>query len=439
MSSGSDSSGPISATGSAARAPRTPEALAQRIFKKLQRTTLKEPLVIADHMKAVESMLELRELLAGGDATLPASAQVLLTCAGVAVQRRLAIGPDLPDGVAQLRTTQCLLFVLIVLAFNVVDAELSLPNAEARAKQRDAAIAAWEALSLDEELQLAATPPPASASGEPDWSHPRTVAHPQPRCRALLVEARRTRASATMEQIQTLSSRFFQSSAAALQTQLVDKTAATTGADADGGGGDSFLTLSAMSLAQSVNVSAEERLAGIADCAESEAGQALLRDLILSFKLPKHVVGVRRTCLLSRESNAKATEFYSTTLGTAHDAAMRGARWTYDNDPDPVHKACALLAGIATSMCTHSQSLRKDDFCQGRVNLPFIETLAPDRLKTCIAVLPHTAEWIVYKTTGRGDVDVMLRQRGYERAGPAIQQRAAQPDSEAGIGERDLY
>ena len=42
------------------------------------------------------------------------------------------------------------------------------------------------------------------------------------------------------------------------------------------------------------------RLKALVDAAESELGQAVLRDLQLSFELPRSVVGMRRTALLGR-------------------------------------------------------------------------------------------------------------------------------------------
>ena len=140
----------------------------------------------------------------------------------------------------------------------------------------------------------------------------------------------------------------------------------------------------------------------------------VLRDLILSFKLPRAVVGVRRTCLLSRESNLIASEQHATTLGAAHDAAMRGARWTWEKDEDPVHKMCALLAGLAVQMCDHSQSIRKDDMFKGRVLLPFLETRPAASRLPRMQLLEHSHEWVVYTLDHRGRAKVRLRQAGYD-------------------------
>lgn len=140
----------------------------------------------------------------------------------------------------------------------------------------------------------------------------------------------------------------------------------------------------------------------------------MLRDFILSFKLPRSVVGVRRTALLSRESNRIATEQHPDILGGAHDCAMRGAKWTWEKDEDPVHRMCALLAGLAVQMFENAQSVRKDDVFNGRVQLPFIETLPVEAGVTRLAVLEHSHEWVVYSMGTKGLPQVKLRQQGCE-------------------------
>ena len=92
---------------------------------------------------------------------------------------------------------------------------------------------------------------------------------------------------------------------------------------------DNFLTLDAAAFMSEANVDEEEKLLSIVDAAESEAGQAVFRDLILSFRLPKAVVGVRRTLLLSIDANRIATQQYTEILNDAHNCAMRGPIYEY--------------------------------------------------------------------------------------------------------------
>ena len=136
--------------------------------------------------------------------------------------------------------------------------------------------------------------------------------------------------------------------------------------------------------------------------------------MILSFKLPRQVVGVRRTCLLTRDSNRIATEKFPDILGGAHDCAMRGAKWTWEKDEDRVHKMCALLAGIAVQMCRNAQSVRKDDMYRGRLQLPFLETQPAEPSAVRMALLEHSNEWVVYQMSAKAVPVVKLRQQGFD-------------------------
>ena len=140
----------------------------------------------------------------------------------------------------------------------------------------------------------------------------------------------------------------------------------------------------------------------------------VLRDLILSFRLPRDVVGVRRSCVLGRDVSKTATEKYTDLLGAAHDAAMRGARWTFAHDENEVHRMCALLAGLAIALCTTPQGVRKDDMFGGRISLPFLETTPPDPGCMRMALLPHKHEWVVYTINASGVPTVQLRHPGYD-------------------------
>ena len=55
-----------------------------------------------------------------------------------------------------------------------------------------------------------------------------------------------------------------------------------------------------------MTVSREKKLLAVAQAAESEMGQSILRDLVLSFLLPASVIGVRRGLLLSRAASTEA-------------------------------------------------------------------------------------------------------------------------------------
>jgi len=393
MSSSSDSSGPSSSNESEAGSA---DKLARRVLRKLSHAPLHQTMAVADHRKATEAMCGLKELLHKGGPIDP-SVGMALTCAGIAVQRRIAIGPEHTDAYAQLHTTLALLFVLVVLA---AEAAAVLPTGDDSAERAEDVVSAWEGATLIEQLRSA-----ESDAATSSWA--RVLRDPGALCVSLVAAARQRGAEATLPRLASQGALFFRASSSAMAARLLDQE----GPPVDG---NSFLTLDAVSFVNQANGLRGERLSGIADCAESEAGQTVLRDIILSFKLPRAVVGVRRTCLLSRESNAIATERYSEILGNAHDAAMRGAKWSWEKDKDEVHQMCALLAGLAVQLCTNAQSVRKDDMFNGRVQLPFLETHPVESGVTRMALVEHSHEWVVYSTNAKGQPMVKLRQAGFD-------------------------
>lgn len=135
----------------------------------------------------------------------------------------------------------------------------------------------------------------------------------------------------------------------------------------------------------------------------------MLRDLILSFKLPQGVVGVRRTLLLSREANALATKAYTELLNAAHEAAMRGANWSWESDPDPVHKLCAVLAGMAVILAKTADAVRKGDAFMGRVTLPFIDCAPPPAGVSRLGLVASAGDWAVFKISQSGKARVNYR------------------------------
>jgi len=148
----------------------------------------------------------------------------------------------------------------------------------------------------------------------------------------------------------------------------------------------------------------------------SPARLQVLRDLILSFSLPARVVGVRRAPLLGREANRMATEEFPSVLQSAHEAAMRGAEWSWKEDGEPLHRMCALLAGLCITFSGRSggaEAIRKGDAFQGRVQLPFLETSAPAADAARVVWVPHTDEWVVYRVRSQG-ASVQLRAEGME-------------------------
>lgn len=137
-----------------------------------------------------------------------------------------------------------------------------------------------------------------------------------------------------------------------------------------------------------------------------------MRDLILSFTLPQSVVGVRRTPLLGREANRVATQQFTKELGYAHEAAMRGAEWSWKEDKEQVHQMSALLAGLCILFAGRSGSadiVRNMDAFNGRVQLPFLQTKLPPTGTKILTFVPDSNEWIVYKLDAKQSIDVLMK------------------------------
>ena len=138
--------------------------------------------------------------------------------------------------------------------------------------------------------------------------------------------------------------RFFRATSAAMFLQKILEAA-----DDDDDDDDSmFCSLSVGAVLEEANPELKEKkLQSIVDGADSEVGQQVLRDLILSFLLPRELLGARKTLLLPREASKRAGVEHGMLLSQAHDAAMRGAPWSFSDDENEIHKICALLAGLA--------------------------------------------------------------------------------------------
>lgn len=159
----------------------------------------------------------------------------------------------------------------------------------------------------------------------------------------------------------------------------------------------------------------EKKLLAVVGAGESEAGQQVVRDLVLSFLLPSSHVGIRRTLLLTRESSTRAGVDYPEFVSKAHDIAMAGTEWIWTHGEDPLERMCCLLAGLAvlTTKADHDPIRKADAFC-GMLQLPFFETKAPSRQTRRIALVPRSRRWILFHLDERGLPKVLSSQCGFE-------------------------
>jgi hypothetical protein len=194
-----------------------------------------------------------------------------------------------------------------------------------------------------------------------------------------------------------------------------------------------------------------ERLRAIVDAASSELGQNAVKDLMLSFLLPRRVIGHRQSLLLDREMAHQATKYHSTMVGRAHATAMVRSSVLWErcteilaeeeratnstatagmagtssrptspsgleeieptddepNDDEPnddeanatnnghyvLDASCALLAGLAMLLSTGASDARRGIAYQGRVDLPFLRVPAPNGARLAFV----WGEWVCYE------------------------------------------
>lgn len=159
----------------------------------------------------------------------------------------------------------------------------------------------------------------------------------------------------------------------------------------------------------------EKRLLAIVQAAESEAGQSILRDMVLSFLLPSSVVGVRRGLLLSRAASTHAGIDHPTVVGRGHDTAMAGAEFIWTNGDDELERMCCLLSGLAILTTKGgSDPIRKLEAFNGRVSLPFLETTGLGQLGPRLVLFPEARRWVLYRLDSKGTPKVLSSLSGFD-------------------------
>lgn len=395
-------------SGSAGSNPgRDATRLAERIHAKLCSYD-GSALPVKSHRSAVNAMVALRTMLLESG-KVEREARMLLLYAGVSVQRRKMLSEDANE-VSDLEVSLVLLFVLQLLCEgpNVLDGAMSPslvepdgpPEASDPTDQR--LLEKAEVLSLLGQIEEA-------KKKETEWDEVLQFSS-EAVCRACLSVGNKNRQTASLTSYGKLANLFFRNSSLALKYSLL----ASKGPVEDK---SAFLTLGSLDFLEAANEEVKQaNLAAIVAAGESEVGQQVMRDMILSFLLPPRVVGVRRFPLLSREANNTATAEYTALLGEAHETAMAGAEWTWGNSENSTHRMCALLAGLCILLAGRGSAdhVRKNDCFRGRLLLPFLETTPPNPKVPRLELIPHTNEWVVYSVDRHGQPVVQLRTFGFE-------------------------
>jgi hypothetical protein len=411
----------------AAQNGETPDLLVAGIQKAIGRPG--KELTAATHASACRKLLRLRDMLRGGQ-TLSATAKMILACVGVVVHKRAAVmvpvSEDDKDETSvrlgeEYTTTALLIFVVLSLGmtapnFSTFDLEQVVRRAEkcclwallrtGASDPTDATPPIWHGKQMDGmEMTLnAASPMMWNCEDDDDMGAGRDqtcdVLPPDygvaQSCLALgSIQAQSPDAEDVVKRMRWLSAIFFRHTAQQLAARQLKQE-----------DDNDFLSLSASAFASAATMGmgpSDSRIAAVVAAAESEAGQSVLRDLILSFMLPANIIGIRQTLLLSREAAHAATIEFAEEVQYGHEAAMAGAEYLMQNTNDELRLSCVLLAGLACLTTRDgADPIRKGNAFGGRVSLPFLETEPPSNPEAHrIALLPESRTWVLYKL-GRG-------------------------------------
>ena len=338
------------------------------------------------NVSAAKRLRSLRDRFLAGDRPTQRE-QVLLLCVGIAIQRRAAVidvGDDVPQVELDLRSSLVvsltLVFVLIAI---VTTPSLSAMEAEGvlnRVEERSL----WDVLQCRDGTTT-------TSDGEVAQS--------------LLAVAIAELGSSDETATARVAERFFRASALEMQSMKFGEF-----------GKDEFLSLSASRFCVTASMdTSDSELLNIVAAAESEAGQSVLRDIMLSFLLPANVVGVRRTLLLSRAASSSATLLYADQVQQAHETAMAGAAHTWNNATDELRRSCVLLAGLACLLTRGGEDpIRKGSAFGGRVQLPFLETPMPKRTALRISLVPSSGLWVLYRLSNEATPEILSSATGLE-------------------------
>ena len=144
----------------------------------------------------------------------------------------------------------------------------------------------------------------------------------------------------------------------------------------------------------------QKQLLNIVSAAESETGQVYFRELMSSFNLPRNVVGVRRTLMLSRATNEEAALKHSNVVHESHTKAMLGAEQCYALPIDESRQWASEIIQMSALLAGAAMLIRKLDDCprtstafRGKISLPFLELPQPCGRR--LHYMQSTHEWVL--------------------------------------------
>ena len=385
--------------------------VAQLVDRLAQRTSA-ERLSLLSHLSIGSTLCKLRDAILAGEEVSRGAATSML-CAGIALYRRHTLGDREEEDEDSAETNalikQSATFVFVLLA--------AIEGRSAESIDLDAVhnkVAAAGDATLRHVLRLprrkrkaAEVEGEGEAEGEGEesedaaaWARALTISSGElTMCVLRYVSC--TIGQEKDKEHELLADVFFRNSAACMAHKLLLKN-----------GAQDYVSLRSQATS---DIPRHKRLLAIAQAGESEAGQSVLRDLLLSFLLPARIIGVRRHLLMSRAASTAAGVDYASEVNQAHSVAMAGCEFIWERGADELERACALLAGAAVLTTRGGQDpIRKQDAFLGRVSLPFFETTPPNPGVKRLALIPDQQRWVLYKIGKNNAPHVLCNLRGFE-------------------------
>jgi hypothetical protein len=382
-----------------------------QLVDRLREKTSTERFSLLAHLSAGRTLCRLRDAIANGEEVSQKAAMTLLCC-GISLYRRHTLGDreeedeDAEETNALIKRTAVLVFVLLAAIEASRGERVDVDNARELVAAAKAATLA-DVLKVPRRKRKPApgdeAPNPEEAEEAEAWARVVTVSSGELTLSVLQFVSHTIGKSEATDH-ETLADLFFRNSAACMAHRMLLK-----------GGANDFVSLKAASSSSSSAIPREKRLLALAQAGESEAGQQILRDLLLSFLLPSGVVGVRRNLLMSRAASTAAGVDHADAVNTGHSVAMAGSEFIWQHSKDELERACALLAGVAILTTRGGDDpIRKKDAFVGRVSLPFFETTPPPAGVKRLALIPDQKRWVLYRIGKDGAPNVLCNLRGFE-------------------------
>lgn len=291
-----------------------------QLVNRLTERTSTDRLSLLSHLSIGRTLCKLQDAILAGEEVSKKAAEGML-CAGIKLYRRHTLGDreeeeeDSSETNGLIKQSATLIFVLLAAVQGRITDPADLASAQGVVTTANEATLR-HVLRIPRRKRKAGAGATGEGEGEEAegeeseeaaaWARVLAVSSGELSMCVLRYVSRTIRRTEATDHAQ-LADLFFRNSAACMAQKLLLRN-----------GGQDFVSLRSTS---SSDVPRAKRLLSIAQAGESEAGQSILRDLLLSFLLPARIIGVRRTLLMSRAASTAAGIDYADAVNTAHSVA----------------------------------------------------------------------------------------------------------------------